>query len=165
MQVSSQTIRIAALVVVFVLLYGSRVTKGVAKETAAGLEFALKPMVVVARIGALLLYAGFLGYTVHTARTPVPAWFYLVFVVAIGFILLQLPGTIVLGAQEMSQTFWLMKKKVIGYGEVMAMQVVSAGRSTRVMGDNRVVITHTQNHAAGEVFRAEMERRSGKKLG
>ena len=165
MHMDPKTIRIAALVVVFVLLYGSRATKGAARETPAGLEFGLKPMVIAARLGALVLYAGFLAYTVHTALRPIPTWFYLVFVVAIGVILVQLPGTILLGPQEISQRFWFMKTKVIAYGEVMAMQVVSAGRALRVMGDNRVVITHTMNHAESAVFQTEMARRTGKRVG
>ena len=157
------TVRLLAVAVVFVLLYGSRLTKGSVRHSADGLVFALKPMVIASRIGAVLLYAGFLAYTVVHASRPVPAWFYAVFVAAVGFILLQLPGTIVLGPESVTQSYWFLKRRVIAYGEVMALQAYQAGRAVRVIGDNRVTITHTTNHSAQDAFKAEMEQRTGKR--
>ena len=86
------------------------------------------------------------------------------FVLAIALIMLRLPATIVLGPAGLTQTFWFLKKRVIGYGEVMTVQSYVAGRAVRVMGSDRITITHTNNHAAQAEFRAEMERRAGEKL-
>lgn len=163
MQIDASAARITAVVIVFALLYGSRLTKGTAKQTPEGLSFAMKPMVIVARVGALLLYLGFFGYMLKTQGSAVPMWFPVLFVVAIGFILMQLPGTIVLGADAATQSFWFLKKRVIRYPEVMTIQAFSAGRAIRVLGNNSVVITHTNNHAAADVFRAELELKTGKR--
>lgn len=159
----ASSIRIAAVVAVFALLYGSRLTKGSAKQTPDGLVFAMKPFVIVARVATLLLYLGFFGHTLLTQAHAVPVWFPLVFIVAVAFILIQLPGTIVLGADAITQRFWLLKAKRIVYTEVMTIQAFSAGRAIRVLGDNRVIITHTSNHSAQEAFLGELERRTGKR--
>ncbi len=163
MHLDAGTVRIIAVVVVFALLYGSRLSKGTAKQTPEGLVFAMKPFVIVARVATLLLYLGFFGHAILSQAHAIPVWFPLVFLVAVAFILLQLPGTIVLGAEAVTQRFWLLKSKRIGYAEVMSIQAFSAGRAIRVVGDNRVVITHTNNHSASEVFRAEIERRTEKR--
>ena len=103
---NAYTIRWAAVVAVFLLLYGSRLTTGKATQTAAGREFALKPLVLASYAGALLLYAGFLGYSAYVAPARVPVWFYFVFVLAMGLILLRLPGTILLGPEAVTQSYW-----------------------------------------------------------
>ena len=156
---NAYTIRWAAVVAVFLLLYGSRLTTGKATQTAAGEEFALKPLVLASYAGALLLYAGFLGYSAYAAPARVPVWFYFVFLLAMGLILLRLPGTILLGPEAVTQTYWFLKKRVIGYGQIMSVQKYVAGKAVRVMGSNGVTITHTNNHAAQAEFLAEMERR------
>ena len=76
----------------------------------------------------------------------------------------QLPGTIVLTPTAVVQRFWLRAQKTIAYGEVMVIQAVQAGRITRVLGDNRVTITHTYNHSAAAEFREEIARRTGKQV-
>jgi hypothetical protein len=38
------------------------------------------------------------------------------------------------------------------------------GDATRVVGDNRVTITHSSNHCAATEFQQEMERRTGKRI-
>ena len=157
-------VRVAAILAVLVLLYGSRLTKGSAKQTPEGLSFAMKPVVVGARVAALIFYVGFFGYTLATHRQHVPMWFPAFFLIAIGFILLQLPGTIVLGPDAVTQRFWFLKQRVIGYSEVMTIQAFAAGRAVRVLGDNRVVITHTNNHSAADRFRSELEQRTGKSM-
>lgn len=157
--------RIFAVVAVFALLYGSRLNKGKARETPAGVVFPMKPMVIVARVAALVLYIGFFGYTLRTQGTAIPMWFPALFLLAVGFILLQLPGTIVLGPESITQNFWFLKQRVIRYGEVMAIQAFSAGRAIRVLGDNRMVVTHTNNHSDAQRFRAELERSTGKRIG
>ena len=163
MHLDTGAVRITAVVVVFALLYGSRLTKGSVKETSEGLVFAMKPFVIVARVATFLLYLGFFGHTLLSQAQSVPIWFPLVFIVAVVFILIQLPGTIMLGPDAVTQRFWLLKTKRIGYAEVMTIQASSAGRAIRVLGDNRTVITHTNNHSAAETFRAELERRTGKR--
>ncbi len=46
----------------------------------------------------------------------------------------------------------------------MAIQAMQSGRMTRVLGDNRVKITHTSNHCAAVEFQQEIERRTGKRV-
>ena len=161
---NAYSIRWAAVLAVFALLYGSRLSKGKARRTAAGMEFPLKPMVIASYAGALLLYSGFLGYTAYATPARVPWGFYAMFVLAMGLILLRLPGTIVVGPAAVTQSYWFLKRRVIGSGEVAAVQSYVAGRAVRVVGSSGVVITHTNNHAAQAEFRselAEMERRAG----
>jgi hypothetical protein len=62
------------------------------------------------------------------------------------------------------QHFWLRKTKAMRYDEVTSAQIIGAGRMTRVLGDNRVSITHTWNHSASDEFRKELERRTGKRV-
>ncbi len=162
---NAYTVRWAAVIAVFALLYGSRLSKGTARQTAAGTVYALKPLVISSYVGALLLYAGFLGYTAYLSPRQVPWWFYAVFLLAMGLILLRLPGTILLAPDAVSQRYWFLKERVIPLDDVMLLQAYSAGRAVRVMGNNRVTITHTNNHAAQAEFRAEMELRTGKRAG
>lgn len=164
MHLDMSAVRITAVAVVFALLYGSRLTKGNAKEGPEGLIFAMKPFVVVARVAALVMYLAFFGYTLHSQAHAVPVWFPMVFLVAVAFILLQLPGTIVLGPTSVTQRFWFLKQRVIGYREIVSIHAFAAGRAVRVLGDHRVVITHTNNHSAASVFRAELEQRTGKRV-
>ena len=162
---NAYTVRWAAVVVVFALLYGSRLTKGKARMTAEGVEFPLKPLVIASYAGALLLYAGFLGYTAYLEPRRVPWWFYAVFVAAMGLIALRLPGTIVLEGDRVTQTYWFLKQRVIRYGDVLGLQVFQTGRAVRVMGDLGVAITHTNNHVAQGEFLREIELRTGKRVG
>jgi hypothetical protein len=162
MHSSVDALRLFAVVFVVALLYGSRLVKGRATETPAGMVFAMKPMVVFARIAALLLYLSFFIYMAVSSGKQLPPWVFLVFAAAIGLGLLQYPGTITLGRQGLSQTFWFQKKKLIAYPEVMAIQRLAAGGAVRVVGDNRVIITHTNNHAASKEFQAAVEQRTGK---
>jgi hypothetical protein len=162
MHVNYDALRLTAVILVVVLLFGSRMSKGSPRETADGIAFPMKPLVAFARVTSMILYLIFLGFIAFNRGQHVPPWFFLVFVVAIGFGLLQYPGTIVLGAQEISQTFWFLKPKRIGYTEVMTIQRMQAGGAVRVLGDNRVVITHTNNHSASLIFQQEIARRTGK---
>jgi hypothetical protein len=159
-----QGIRAVVVVLVIILLYGSRLTKGKARETPEGLVFGMKPFVIFSRALALLVYAGYFLYSMQTSRFALPAWFPVVILLAIGFSMLQLPGTIVLGPTAISQRFWMLGTKVIRYEEVMSIQAFSAGRAIRVVGDNRVIITHTNNQSAAEEFKAEIARRTGKRV-
>ena len=75
-----------------------------------------------------------------------------------------MPGTITLTPTAITQRFWFQPSKTIQYNEVMAIQAAQGGRITRVLGDNRVTITHTSNHCAAAEFRQELERRTGKRV-
>jgi hypothetical protein len=88
----------------------------------------------------------------------------LFFAAAVAFILMQVPGTITLTPTAITQRFWFRQSKIIQYNEVMAIQAAQGGRITRVLGDNRVKITHTLNHSAAKEFRQELERRTGKRV-
>jgi hypothetical protein len=74
-----------------------------------------------------------------------------------------MPGTIVLTASGIVQRFWLRSDKAIAYSEVMSLQTIGAGRMVRVLGDNRVSITHTWNHSGQAEFIKELEQRSGRR--
>jgi cytochrome b561 len=132
-----QMFRIVAFGILILLLYGGRLVRGKARETAAGVIFPMKALVIASRLGIVVLYLGFLVWMV--------------------------PGTIVLGPEALTQSFWFLKQRQIRYDQVMMLRSFAAGRAIRVLGDNQVTITHTNNHADGPRFLAEMERRTGKK--
>jgi IS5 family transposase len=75
-----------------------------------------------------------------------------------------MPGTITLTPTAITQNFWFQPSKAIQYNEVMAIQAMQGGRMTRVLGDNRVRITHTSNHCAATEFQQEIARRTGKRV-
>ena len=85
------------------------------------------------------------------------------FIAAIAIGVMQMPGTITLTPTAVTQRFWFQPSKAIQYNEVMAIQAMQGGRMTRVLGDNRVKITHTSNHCAAAEFQQEIERRTGKR--
>jgi cation transport ATPase len=91
-------------------------------------------------------------------------WVSLLFFAAIGVIVMQMPGTITLTPTAVTQRFWFRPAKTIQYNEVMAIQAAAGSRSTHVLGDNRVRITHTLNHSATKEFQQELERRTGKRV-
>jgi hypothetical protein len=97
-----------------------------------------------------------------TSQQP-PKFLPLLIVALAALILSQMPGTIVLTPGGLIQRFWLRPSKAISYPEVMSIQMIGAGRMVRVLGDNRVSITHTWNHSASAEFVAELERRTGKR--
>ena len=66
----------------------------------------------------------------------------------VALILSQMPGTIVLTPTAVISASGCAALKAIQYNEVMSIQMIGAGRMTRVLGDNRVNITHTWNHSA-----------------
>jgi hypothetical protein len=76
----------------------------------------------------------------------------------------QLPGTIVLTPEAVVQRFWLRASKVIPYREIMTIYAGRTGNVTRVLGSNRITITHTFNHSGSAEFRTELSRRSGKSV-
>jgi type III secretory pathway component EscS len=158
-----QMFRIVAFGILILLLYGGRLVRGKARETAAGVIFPMKALVIASRLGIVVLYLGFLVWMVRVQGHAMPFWVPLLFVVAVGFLLMQMPSTIVLGPEALTQSFWFLKQRQIRYDQVMMLRSFAAGRAIRVLGDNQVTITHTNNHADGPRFLAEMERRTGKK--
>lgn len=157
-----QAVRFTVVILVIAVLYGSRMVKGKPTETPEGLRFGMKSVVIASRLVALAVYVGFYVYTARTH--PIPVWVPVLLVLAVLFVALQLPGTIVLGPDGLTQRFWLLKTKAIRYDEVMTIQALNAGRAVRVAGDSRVAITHNSNLVGQEEFMAEMARRTGKKV-
>jgi hypothetical protein len=151
------------VVVAVLLIYGSRLTQGKMRETAEGLVFPIKPIYAWARGIVLPAYMGFFLWIAWQKNhvMPWPIIFLCLIALAIGA--LQMPGTIILTAMAVTQRFWFQKEKVILYNEVMAIQTMQAGRTTLVLGDNRVRIRHSANHSAPEEFRRELERRTNKR--
>jgi hypothetical protein len=164
MHIDPGIIRALAIGVVFLMLYGGRLSKGSVRETAEGLAFPIKPLFAVARAIVLPAYLLFFVYLLMSHKQPVPWWMVLLFVAAIAVGVSQMPGTIVLTPMAITQRFWLRPLKVIQYTEVMSLQAVQGGRMVQVLGDNRVRITHTSNHSASAEFRQEIERRTGKRV-
>jgi hypothetical protein len=157
-------LRAIAIGLAVLLLYGSRLTKGSVVQTPDGLAFRIKPLFAWARAIALPAYILFFVYMMSMQKQPVPWWMALLFIAAIVVGVMQMPGTITLTPMAITQRFWFQPSKTIQYNEVMTIQAMQGGRMTRVLGDNRVNITHTSNHCAAEEFRQELERRTGKRV-
>src|SRR5260370_40147796 len=165
MHIDPQLLRTVAFCVIVLAIFGSRFTSGSVRQTSELLVFGLKP--VIAGTRAILLPAFvlfFLYAAITTHRNPVPLWVSLLFVAAIAVIVMQMPGTITLPPTAVTQRFWFRPAKAIQYNEVMAIQAAPGSRSTHVLGDNRVKITHTSNHCAAKEFQQELERRAGKRV-
>jgi hypothetical protein len=157
-------LRNVALVAVLAVVLGSRLTKGSVTQTPEGPVFGIKPIILLLRIVLLPALTAFVVYFWMTSKQSPPIWVPVLFFAAIAFIFAQMPGTIALTPTAVTQRFWFRPSKSIQYNEVMAIQSVQGGRITRVLGDNRVRITHTQNHSAADEFQQELERRTGKRI-
>jgi hypothetical protein len=164
MHFDPRMLRAVAVGLAVLLLYGSRLTKGSVAQTPEGLVFRIKPLFAWARAIALPAYVLFFIYMMSTQKQPVPWWMALLFIAAIALGLMQMPGTIMLTPTAITQRFWFQPSKAIQYTEVMAIQAMQGGRMTRVLGDNRVKITHTSNHCAAAEFQQEIESRTGKRV-
>lgn len=157
------TLQMLSLVGIGVLLFASRNAHGKARAAPDGIAFPLKPLVVWSRVLALLAYCALFAYPLWISQRSIPAWLLVLLFAATMFGLYQLPGTIVLTGTAITQRFWLRNAKQIPYPDVMAAQVLLGGRQTRVLGVNRVTITHTYNHSAAAEFQREVEARTGKR--
>ena len=165
MHIDPQLLRAVAFCAILLIAFGSRFTTGSARQTEEGLAFAIKPMIAWTRAILLPAFVLFFLYAaITTHRNPVPLWVSLLFFAAVGVIVMQMPGTITLTPTGVTQRFWFRPAKAIQYNEVMAIQVAPGSRSTHVLGDNRVKITHTLNHSAAKEFQQELERRTGKRV-
>jgi hypothetical protein len=164
MHVDPRTLRAIAVGLVILLLYGSRLTKGSVVQTPDGLAFRIKPLFAWSRAIALPAYILFFIRFMVLQKQPITWWMGLLFIAAIVFGVMQMPGTIILTPTEVTQTFRFQPSKTIQYTEVMAIQAMQGGRMTQVLGDNRVKITHTSNHCAAIEFQREIESRTGKRV-
>ena len=162
MHFDPNVVRNFVLIVLLILVFGARLTKGSVRQSSEGLVFGTKPIVALARIIALLTLVLFIYSTIYRAQV---LWFLYLFIFGVTALLIaQLPGTITLTPTAVTQRFWFRPAKVIQYGEVMTIQLAQAGRAIRVLGDNRVKITHSMNHCAAAEFQQELERRTGKRV-
>jgi hypothetical protein len=152
-----KNLQLITLAVLFALIYAGRLSKGSPRQTKDGLAFPLKPLVVP-------IYFGLILWPLEKSHHGIPLWLPLLFLALLLLVLSQMPGTIVFTPTGLVQHFWLRKTKAMRYDEVMSAQIIGAGRMTRVLGDNRVSITHTWNHSASDEFRKELERRTGKRV-
>jgi len=162
MHTDLHTLQIAAMAIVFALIFSGRLVKGHPRQTPEGLVFPLKPLVVFSRALALPLYFLLFAYPLWISRQSIPAWLLILLLVAVLFGLYQYPGTILLTPTAVVQRFWFRAQKIITYPEIMTVAAARAGAVTTVLGDNRVTITHTFNHAGSAEFRTELARLSGK---
>jgi hypothetical protein len=164
MHFDPRLLRAGAVILVLLLLYGSRLSTGTVRETPEGLAFRIKPLFAWSRAIALPAYMLFFVYMMIVQKQTVPWWMAVLFVAAVALGVMQMPGTIVLTPMAITQRFWLQPSKAIRYNEVVAIQGMQGGRMTAVLGDNRVKITHTSNHCAAVEFRQELEGRTGKRV-
>lgn len=161
MRLDLHTLQIAAMVLVFVLLFAARLVRGSPRITGEGLAFPLKPLVVFSRAVALPLYFLLFAYPLWISQQSIPTWLLALIFIAIVFGAYQLPGTILLMQGGVTQRFWFRTGKTIPYGEILEIQAARTGAVTRVVSADRSVIVHTFNHAASAEFRDELQRRSG----
>jgi hypothetical protein len=159
-----KNLQLITLAVLFALIYAGRLSKGSPRQTKDGLAFPLKPLVLWSRALVVPIYFGLILWPLEKSHHGIPLWLPLLFLALLLLVLSQMPGTIVFTPTGLVQHFWLRKTKAMRYDEVMSAQIIGAGRMTRVLGDNRVSITHTWNHSASDEFRKELERRTGKRV-
>lgn len=159
-----KNLQLLTLAALFALIYAGRLSKGSPKETAEGVAFPLKPLVLWSRALVLPIYFVLILWPLWKSGRHIPFWLPLLFLALLLLVVAQMPGTIVFTPTGLVQRFWLRKSKSMRYDEIMSAQIIGAGRMTRVLGDNRVSITHTWNHSASDQFRKELERRTGKRV-
>lgn len=164
MHLDPRILRAAAICLIIVIVYGSRFTKGSVTQTPDGPVFGVKPIIFWTRIVILPALIAVVVYFWKTSNQKPPIWVPVLFFAAVIFLLLQMPGTISLTPTAITQHFWFRPSKRIQYNEVMTVQAAQGGRFIRVLGDNRVRITHTSNHSASSEFQQEIERRTGKRF-
>jgi hypothetical protein len=165
MHIDPQLLRTVAFCVILLVVFGSRFTTGSARQTPEGLAFGIKPMIAWTRAIFLPAFVLFFFYAAMiNHRSSVPWVVSLFFIAAVVIIVMQIPGTITLTPTAVTQRFWFRPSKTIQYNEIMAIQASPGSRSTHVLGDNRVRITHTLNHSAAKEFQQELERRTGKRV-
>jgi hypothetical protein len=163
LHIDPEILRITFFALVIVLVFATRMIRGKARETPEGLVFSTKLIVLWIRLLFLPVYLFVLFYPVITHQHNMSVWVPVILLALLLFALYQSPGTILLTPAAVVQRFWFRADKVIQYPEVMTIQITQANRLTRVFGNNRITITHTASHSDAEGFRAELERRTGKR--
>ncbi len=151
------TLQLGSILVVGVLLFLTRLSKGRARPSPQGLAFPLKPLVVFARAVALPLYFLLFAYPLWISRQSIPVWLLVLLLLATLFGLFQLPGTILLTPSAITQTFWLRRSKSIPYTDVLGVAASPGSPNTRILGANHTTITHTFNHSDSQRLRTELE--------
>jgi len=164
MPLDLKTLQIMTIAVLFVLLYAGRMIKGSPRETPEGLAFPLKTIVLIGRAVIIPLYLVFFIIPVWRETHKIPLWLPIVVIGVVMLVLWQMPGTIIFTPSQLVQRYWLRKDKAISYTDIMTAQAIGAGRMTRILGNNRVTITHTWNHSGSAEFAKEIERRTGKRV-
>jgi hypothetical protein len=164
MPLDPNLLRTLVIVLFFVALFAGKIAKGKARQTPEGLTFSMKPVFTAMRFLALPLYYAFFFYWYWQAHHIVSWPMTILFVLVMMLMATQSPGTIVLTPTSIEQRYWFLKRKVIAYPEVMAIQKTNAGRAVAILGDNRVRITHTTNHSDQAAFEQAIEQRTGKKV-
>ena len=159
MKLDLKTLQMFMLFALFGLIYAGRMMKGAARETPEGLSFGMKPLVMWGLIIVLPVYFALFAYPLWMSAHSIPVWLPVLLIALFAFILFRLTSTIVLTPTAIVQRFWLRPSKSIQYNEVMAIEPLQGGRMIRVLGDNRVSITHTWNHSASKQFLEEIARR------
>ena len=160
MHTDLHSLQIAAMAVVFALIFSARLVKGHPREKPAGLVFPLKPLVVFSRAIALPLYFLLFAYPLWISRQSIPPWLLILMLIAVLFGLYQYPGTIVLTPTAILQRYWFRTQKTITYPEIMTVSAARTGAVTTIFGDNHTTITHT----GSAEFRVELARLSGKQI-
>lgn len=156
------SLQLAAIVLVLALVFLSRFARGRARETPAGLAFPIKPLVIGSRILAIVIYFFLFAYPLWISRQSIPAWLLFLLLFAVVFGLYQLPGTVVLTPDAVTQRFWFRSPKHIPYHRILRVAGSPNAQVTRVFGPDGVLINHTFNHADPQRFRNELSTRSGK---
>jgi hypothetical protein len=164
MHLDPSLLRAISLGLIVVIFIGTRFTTGSVTQTPDGPAFGIKPVILLTRVVIVPVLIALVIYSWKTSNRLPPIWVPVLFFAVAIFLAAQMPGTIALTPTAVTQHFWFRPSKRILYNEVMAIQASQAGRFTRVLGDNRVKITHTSNHCAAQEFQQEIERRTGKRI-
>ena len=148
------------------LVLGWGLTKGRSRQTAAGVEFRLKPTCRMFMV-FVPTYLSFAWWVLHRQGYPMPWQLPAFFIGVPCLVLIGQRGTITLTPTAVTQRFWLLPlpPKQIAYEDVTMIQSrTHRGTFTQVRGNTRVKIVHSPGHSAEGEFRAEMEKRTGKRV-
>jgi hypothetical protein len=144
-------------------LIGGRIKDSIA-QTSEGLVFRSNPLSASAGMITLPIYILFFASQMNTEKQLIQWVSMLLVFPALAVAVAQMPGTITLTPTAITQRFWFRPSKTILYSEVMAIQLRRGGNMTRVLGDNRVKITHISNHRAATEFQEEIKRSTGMRV-
>ena len=162
MHITPEILRLALLIIFVVVVLASRFIKGSPLQTPDGLTFPIKPALNWISVLIIIIYVTFFMASYHNSDHSKAMFIAAILLAIIALRLSRMPGTITLGQLSITQNFWFIPSKEIPYADVMAIQSIQGGRMTRVMGNNRVTITHTANHCAAAEFQAAIAERTGK---